>query len=138
MFALEDIIGGHSAAANFLVKVLAFVAQNPHIQKNIQSEVDNLLNERAEKSVQIGDRHKLIYTEATIMESLRMISSPIVPHVASRDSTIDGEYKKKKKKKKNSFSSFFDLWRDVFNGFLMEFFLSSRRLFSKSRHINFP
>jgi cytochrome P450 family 307 subfamily A len=95
LFALEDIIGGHSAAANFLVKVLAFITQNPQVQKNIQSEVDNLLNERTEKTVTIGDRHKLIYTEATIMESLRMISSPIVPHVASRDSSIDGKCEKR-------------------------------------------
>jgi cytochrome P450 family 307 subfamily A len=91
LFALEDIIGGHSAVANFVVKVLGFIAGNKEVQKNIQAEVDNLLNERSEKSVLIGDRNKLIYTEATIMESLRIISSPIVPHVASKDSTIDGE-----------------------------------------------
>jgi cytochrome P450 family 307 subfamily A len=88
---LEDIIGGHSAVGNFLIKVLALIAQNPDVQKHIQSEVDNLLNERNEKSVLISDRNKLIYTEATIMESLRVISSPIVPHVASCDSTIDGK-----------------------------------------------
>ncbi|KAG5684151.1 hypothetical protein PVAND_013392 [Polypedilum vanderplanki] len=90
LFALEDIIGGHAAVANFLVKVIAFIAQNKEVQKNIQAEVDNLLNERSEKSVLIGDRNKLIYTEATVMEALRLVSSPIVPHVASQDSTIDG------------------------------------------------
>ncbi|CAG9803436.1 unnamed protein product [Chironomus riparius] len=90
LFALEDIIGGHSAVANFVCKTLAFIAKDKEIQKNIQSEVDNLLNERSEKSVLIGDRNKLIYTEATIMESLRLITSPIVPHVASQDSSIDG------------------------------------------------
>lgn len=47
--------------------------------------------ERCEKSVSIADRNKLIYTEAAIMESLRLISSPIVPHVANQDSSIDGE-----------------------------------------------
>lgn len=101
---MEDIIGGHSAVANFVCKTLAFIAKDKEIQKNIQSEVDNLLNERSEKSVLIGDRNKLIYTEATIMESLRIITSPIVPHVASQDSSIDGE---------------FDLLRNAFNGFLM-------------------
>lgn len=101
---MEDIIGGHAAVSNFVCKTLAFVANDKEIQKNIQSEVDNLLNERNEKSVLIGDRNKLIYTEATIMESLRIITSPIVPHVASQDSSIDGE---------------FDLLRNAFNGFLM-------------------
>uniref|UniRef100_A0A182SAB4 Cytochrome P450 n=1 Tax=Anopheles maculatus TaxID=74869 RepID=A0A182SAB4_9DIPT len=30
------------------------------------------------------------YTEATIMEALRLIASPIVPHVANQDSQIGG------------------------------------------------
>lgn len=92
LFALEDIIGGHAAVSNFLVKVLAFVAPNKEVQQNIQSEVDALLNERSEKSVLISDRNQLLYTEAVIMESLRLISSPIVPHVANQDSEIDGEF----------------------------------------------
>lgn len=91
LFALEDIIGGYSAVSNFVVKVLGFIVNNKEVQRNIQAEVDNLLNERSEKSVLIADRNKLIYTEATIMEALRIISSPIVPHVASQDSSIDGE-----------------------------------------------
>jgi hypothetical protein len=82
------------------------------------------LNERSEKSVLIGDRNKLIYTEATIMESLRIISSPIVPHVAAQDSTIDGE---------------FDLWLSAFNGFLMwNFSFVMYRLRSQGRYINIP
>lgn len=88
---MEDIIGGFSAVSNFVVKVLGFVVKHEEIQKKIQAEVDKLLNERSEKSVLIADRHKLIYTEAVIMESLRVISSPIVPHVASQDSSIDGK-----------------------------------------------
>lgn len=91
MFALEDIIGGHAAVANFVTKVIGFVVNNKEVQKNIQTEIDGLLMERSEKSVMIGDRDKLIYTEATIMESLRLITSPIVPHVAKQDSSIDGE-----------------------------------------------
>lgn len=76
--------------SNFVVKVLGFLAQNKQVQKNIQAEVDNLINERSEKSVLISDRNKLIYTEAVIMETLRIVSSPIVPHVANQDSSIDG------------------------------------------------
>lgn len=91
MFAFEDIIGGHAAVSNFVIKVIGFLAKNKHVQRNIQAEVDTLLDERSEKSVLIGDRNKLIYTEAVIMETLRIISSPIVPHVASRDSSIDGK-----------------------------------------------
>lgn len=91
LFALEDILGGHAAVANFVVKVLAYVTQHVEVQKNIQAEVDSVLSERSEKSVLIADRNKLIYTEAVIMESLRCVSSPIVPHVAQQNSSIDGK-----------------------------------------------
>lgn len=127
LFALEDIIGGHAAVSNFVIKVLGFLAMNKEVQKNIQTEIDNLLNERSEKSVLIADRNKLIYTEAVIMETLRIVSSPIVPHVANQDSSIDGT---------------FDLLRKpfmMFNGFLMDVLSSlNYRLFSESWHINFP
>lgn len=92
LFALEDIIGGHAAVAHFVVKALAYVTLHKDVQANIQAEVDGLLSERSEKSVLITDRNKLIYTEAFIMETLRNISSPIVPHVARQDSSIDGEF----------------------------------------------
>lgn len=85
------MFGGFSAVSNFVVKVLGFIVNNKEVQRNIQAEVDSLLNERSEKTVTIADRNKLIYTEATIMEALRIISSPIVPHVASQDSSIDGK-----------------------------------------------
>lgn len=91
LFTLEDIIGGHAANVNFLVKVLAILANHKDVQRKVQAEVDELLSERSEKSVLMTDRNKLIYTEAVIMESLRLISSPLVPHVAAQDSTIDGK-----------------------------------------------
>lgn len=92
LFALEDIIGGHAAVANFVIKVIGFIADKKEIQQKIQTEVDNLLIDRCEKSVTIADRNKLIYTESVIMESLRIISSPIVPHVANKDSSVDGKF----------------------------------------------
>lgn len=78
--------------SNFVVKVLAFIAKHKDVQHKIQAEIDDLLTERSEKSVLIEDRNKLIYTESVIMETLRVISSPIVPHVANQDSSIDGEF----------------------------------------------
>ncbi|RZC36406.1 p450 domain containing protein [Asbolus verrucosus] len=87
LFALEDIIGGHSAVANFLVKLFAFLAKEPEVQINIQKEIDRVLGN---KEVTISDRTLLPYTEATIFEAIRLIASPIVPRVANRDSSIDG------------------------------------------------
>ncbi|CAH1380703.1 unnamed protein product [Tenebrio molitor] len=89
LFALEDIIGGHSAVANFLVKLLAYLAKEPQVQKNIQDEIDRVLGG---KQVTISDRPMLPYTEATIYEAIRLIASPIVPRVANCDSSIGGSY----------------------------------------------
>lgn len=92
LFALEDIVGGHSAVGNFLIKVFGYVTVRPDIQKKMQNEIDCLLDteDRFPRLVQINDRNRMPYTEAVIMEALRMISSPIVPHVANQDSTIAG------------------------------------------------
>lgn len=60
------------------------------MQTKIQAEVDKLISERDEKNIILSDRSQLIYTEAVILESLRLISSPIVPHVASQDSSVAG------------------------------------------------
>ena len=89
LFALEDIIGGHSAVANFLVKLLAFLAKEPQVQLTIQEEIDRVLGS---KELTISDRTLLPYTEATIFEAIRLIASPIVPRVANRDSFINGNY----------------------------------------------
>lgn len=93
LFALEDIIGGHSATGNFLVKIFGFIGQLPEVQEKIQQEVDStLLKKRTGKCnvIELSDRSQMQYTEAVVMESLRLIASPIVPHVASQDSSIGG------------------------------------------------
>lgn len=91
LFALEDIIGGHSAVGNFLVKVFGYVVQNQHVLKKIQQEVDETIKyKESNASIELSDRNEMPYTEAVIMEALRMIASPIVPHVANQNSTIGG------------------------------------------------
>lgn len=93
LFALEDILGGHSANGNFLVKIFGFIGQLPEVQQKIQQEIDNTLaNKRIGKCniIELSDRHQMPYTEAVVMEALRLIASPIVPHVASQDSSIGG------------------------------------------------
>ncbi|BES87892.1 cytochrome P450 [Nesidiocoris tenuis] len=87
MFALEDIVGGHSAIANLIVKIIGFVAQNPQVQKRIQEEADSIAPNR---SVSLTDRSQMPYTEATVLEAIRHISSPIVPHVANQTSDVAG------------------------------------------------
>ncbi|KAL1464859.1 hypothetical protein WDU94_004467 [Cyamophila willieti] len=88
LFSLEDIVGGHTAISNFIMKTLGFLVNHPNVQAKIQEEVDAMtLNARP---VTLADRKQMPYTEATILESIRMITSPIVPHVATQDSSIGG------------------------------------------------
>ncbi|KAJ8917284.1 hypothetical protein NQ315_002301 [Exocentrus adspersus] len=87
LFALEDIIGGHSAVGNFLVKVFGFLVNLPHVQEKMQEEIDVVVGNR---EVTIADRSAMPYTEAVIFEAIRLIASPIVPRVANQDSSIDG------------------------------------------------
>lgn len=89
LFSLEDIIGGHSAIANFLVKLLTFVVDNKAVQRKIKEEVD----QRKKEFITLDDRCHMPYTEAVVLESLRLLSSPIVPHVANQDTSISGESK---------------------------------------------
>ncbi|XP_053695184.1 cytochrome P450 307a1-like [Sabethes cyaneus] len=90
LFALEDIIGGHAAVGNFLVKTFGYIVQNAEVQQKIQAEVDHVLEERGKQCIDFSDHNQLHYTEAVVMESLRLIASPIVPHVANQDSQIGG------------------------------------------------
>ncbi|XP_043483564.1 cytochrome P450 307a1-like [Leptopilina heterotoma] len=88
LFALEDIIGGHSAIGNFLMKVFGFLATRLHVQLEAQQQIDGM--EILEKTVGLEYRRSLPYIEAIIMETIRIIASPIVPHVASQNSSIAG------------------------------------------------
>lgn len=88
LFSLEDILGGHSAIGNFLVKLLTFVVDNEEVQNKIAKEIEQL----GKTNVTLDDRDKMPYTESVIMEALRLIASPIVPHVANQDTLISGKH----------------------------------------------
>ncbi|PBC29262.1 Cytochrome P450-like protein [Apis cerana cerana] len=88
LFVMEDIIGGHTAIGNLLVKVLGFLATRPEIQRLAQDEIDAL--GLAGNFVGLEYRRSLPFVEAIILETIRIIASPIVPHVANQDSSIAG------------------------------------------------
>ncbi|XP_018568107.1 cytochrome P450 307a1-like [Anoplophora glabripennis] len=88
LFALEDIIGGHSAVGNFLMKLFGFLVELPDVQRKIQEEIDAVVG--TARDVTIADRGSMPYVEGVIFEAIRLIASPIVPRVANQDSSIDG------------------------------------------------
>ncbi|XP_064540892.1 cytochrome P450 307a1-like [Drosophila montana] len=89
IFMLEDFIGGHSAVGNLVMLALAYVAKDPVIRKKIQCEID-CVSESSQRTITLHDMDKMPYTMATILEVLRYSSSPIIPHVATEDTSILG------------------------------------------------
>lgn len=90
IFELEDFLGGHSAVGNLTLLTLAAVALHPEVGICIQKEVDAATG--GQRNVNLFDKPLMPYMEATILEVLRTSSSPVVPHVASQDTTIAGAY----------------------------------------------
>lgn len=94
LFALEDIIGGHSAVGNFLVKLFGFLVKEPEVQRRMQEEIDAVARteDGYQQNIKMSDRGQLPYTESAIFEAIRLIASPIVPRVANQDSSINGKH----------------------------------------------
>lgn len=90
IFELEDFLGGHSAIGNLVTLALAAVVRNPEVGQRIYSEAEAATGRSRLPS--LFDKPNMPYTEATILETLRTSSSPIVPHVATQDTSIAGNY----------------------------------------------
>ncbi|KAF8794666.1 Cytochrome P450 307a1 like protein [Argiope bruennichi] len=85
---IEDLIGGHSVLGNLWLWGLYLLAANPEVCKNIREEVARVTC--GMRAPTMEDRKQMPYTEATTFELLRVVSSPIIPHVATTDTSISG------------------------------------------------
>lgn len=93
MYEIGDLIGGHSAVANLLMRVIGFVALNPSVQNELYIEAMNAIKRKdsdKEGFITLNDRPFMPLTEASILETLRLASSPIVPHVNREKTTLQG------------------------------------------------
>ncbi|XP_077302978.1 spook isoform X2 [Arctopsyche grandis] len=88
LFTLEDFLGGSSAVGNLVMLMLGFIAKNPEVGVKMQKEIDEVSG--GQRALTIFDVDSLPYTMATINETLRRCSSPIVPHVASQSGNVKG------------------------------------------------
>jgi len=86
MVGFADLLAGHAAVANILMRVLGHLALKRDIQDMICAEASKA------DIYNINHKPSLPVTEATIQEALRLASSPIVPHVARQDTSINGFY----------------------------------------------
>ncbi len=92
LFALEDILGGHAAVANIILRILHDLSLSDHVEA--KTEVSKQLQNRPGSwdFVSSDERQHLPWVVAAMHETIRMTCSPIVPHQAAQDSTIGGNY----------------------------------------------
>lgn len=103
-----DLVAGHAAVANILMRLLGHLALDRDVQDLIAEEARNVVNSSCdiennkrtsesndascnsnEKYITLSHKPNLPMTEAATYEALRLASSPIVPHVANEDTTVD-------------------------------------------------
>lgn len=89
IYMLEDFLGGHSAIGNLVMLALANAVRNPEVACKIQQEIDQVTDFNT-RSITLYDTEKMPYTVSAISETLRYSSSPIVPHVATENTSIAG------------------------------------------------
>jgi len=87
LYALEDILGGHCAVANFATRTLIDICSHQHVQTALIQEVQDTLQG---SDFSLAERNSLPLLTAILHESIRLTCPPIVPHVASQDTTIGG------------------------------------------------
>ncbi|KAG8175451.1 hypothetical protein JTE90_014691 [Oedothorax gibbosus] len=85
---IEDLIGGHSVLGNLWLWGLYLMAANPEVKENIRDEVARVTG--GVRAPSMEDRKNMPYTEAATLELLRVVASPIIPHVATTDTSISG------------------------------------------------
>lgn len=90
MFELEDFLGGHSAVGNLVMLTLVSLVKYPYVKKRIEEEIQAVTG--GSRNVGMEDKPEMAYTEATVFETLRVTSSPIVPHVATQDTELGGHF----------------------------------------------
>lgn len=95
LYEIADLVGGNSAVANLLARLLGHLAANPGVQEQLHEEALSVLNEAAPKgkvAITLKEQPHMPLTNASIMETLRLASSPIVPHLSRYDTSIQGYF----------------------------------------------
>ena len=87
LYALEDILGGHCVVANFALRTLIDIAARPAVQGALRQELQETL---LGSEFSLAERSILPFMQATFHESVRTTCTPIVPHVAIKDTSIGG------------------------------------------------
>jgi cytochrome P450 family 307 subfamily A len=101
LYALEDILGGHSAVANITLRILFDLALEGNLSslmevkqqlETCQCRMSSSPKDAQEAMISLEEKQELPWITASMHETIRHTCSPIVPHKATQDSTIGGAY----------------------------------------------
>ena len=86
---MDMINGGLLTSLSGLEFIFLYLLHNDTVQSRLQKEIDDVIGHNRKPSW--ADHSKLPYTEATILESLRLgcVTPSSLPHVAIEDSIIE-------------------------------------------------
>lgn len=81
---------GFDTSNQSLQWIILFMAMYPEVQKRIQSEIGDVIG--SGRRITLKDRSQLVYTEATILEVMRMTSIVpfALPKFTIKDTILDG------------------------------------------------
>ena len=85
--AVEDLVGGFPVLTNMMIWGLWILATEPEVQEKLCEEYETVVCSGVPRA---STKKELIYSEAVMFEVLRMVSSPIIPHVANHNTEIQG------------------------------------------------
>jgi len=87
LYAMEDILGGHCAVANITLRAMIDIATRSNVQNSLCQELQDTLRGT---EFSLAMKQNLSYTQATMLETVRMTCTPIVPHTSVRETSING------------------------------------------------
>lgn len=87
---LDLLEAGMETVSNTAVFMLLYISRDEFIQKKIHEEIDEIVG--TNRSPSLSDKTRMLYTEAVILESLRMssVAAMGIPHMALADAHLGG------------------------------------------------
>ncbi|XP_052754989.1 farnesoate epoxidase-like isoform X3 [Galleria mellonella] len=88
---LDMLEAGMETVTNTAIFMLLHLVRNEKVQKRLQTEIDNVVG--LSRTPSLDDRPNMVYTEAVLLETLRISSVAAVgiPHMAREDARL-GDY----------------------------------------------
>ncbi|XP_026731057.1 farnesoate epoxidase-like [Trichoplusia ni] len=85
---LDLLEAGMETVSNTAVFMLLYIVRNDDVQKRLHDEIDEVIG--SQRAPALSDRSRMVYTEAVLLESLRIssVASVGIPHMALEDARL--------------------------------------------------